>query len=149
MGVPEVVCYFGLDSLYQKTTFWETTDGQTLTLLRNANFDILQLFEFISLALNFYLCLDIVLTMRNPFYPHDRRMKLYYPGVIIIAIIAYSLSLQRIQNFDDENPPLLSMHQRALFSVFFLTLYIVFATTSVAYAWRVNTRPGMSSNVRK
>ena len=41
------------------------------------------------------------------------------------------------------------MHQRALFSVFFLTLYIVFATTSVAYAWRINTRPGMSSDVRK
>lgn len=41
------------------------------------------------------------------------------------------------------------MHDRALFSVAFLSFYIVFAVTSVAYAWRVNTRPGMSSEVRK
>ena len=31
----------------------------------------------------------------------------------------------------------------------FLTVYIIFAVTSVAYAWRINTRPGMSSEVRK
>ena len=44
LGVPEIVCYLGLDNLYQKTTFWETSEGKTLTLLRNSNFDILQLF---------------------------------------------------------------------------------------------------------
>lgn len=35
-----------------------------------------------------------------------------------------------------------------MFSVGFLSLYIVFASASVAYAWRINTRKGLSSEMR-
>ena len=117
-------------------------------MLRSSNFNILQFFEYISLALNFFLCLDIVLTMRNPFYPHERRMKLYLPISVVLASCAFTLSLKRVSapvNKDE----IFSMFDRALFSVSFLTIYIIFAITSVAYAWRINTRPGMSSEVRK
>ena len=41
------------------------------------------------------------------------------------------------------------MKERALFSVGFLTIYIIFAIISVAYVYRINTRDGMSSDVRK
>jgi len=108
----------------------------------------LQFFEYISLALNFFLCLDIVLTMRNPFYPHERRMKLYLPIAVFLASVAFPLSLKRITAPIDQDPKL-SMYARALYSVSFITVYIMFAVTSVAYAWRINTRPGMSSEVRK
>ena len=59
------------------------------------NFNIQQFFEFCSLALNLFLCLDIVLTMRNPFYPHNRRMKFYLFFSIILSIAAFFLSLKR------------------------------------------------------
>ena len=117
-------------------------------LLRTSNFNILQLFEFISLALNFFLCLDIVLTMRNPFYPHERRMKFYLPLSVIIGVIGFSLSLKRVSDPLDGDKRL-SLYGRALFSVFFLTMYIIFAISSLAYVWRINTREGMSSEVRK
>lgn len=116
--------------------------------MRQSNYNILQLFEYISLALNFFLCLDIVLTMRNPFYPHDRRMKFYLPGAVFIGLFAFSFSLKRISEPHQENG-LISLHTRALLSVCFLTLYIIFATTSLAYVWRINTREGMSSKVRR
>ena len=88
--------------------------------------------------------------MRNPFYPHDRRMKLYLPIVVVLACCGFSLTLSRVSapNSDEKNR-ILSIYDRALFSVTFLSIYIIFAITSVAYAWRINTRPGMSSTVRR
>ena len=117
-------------------------------MLRASNFNFLQFFEFISLALNFFLCLDIVLTMRNPFYPHDRRMRFYLPLSVVFATVCFALTLKRV-SAPESKDPLLSLQDRALFSVAFLTIYIVYAVTSVAYAWRINTRPGMSSDVRR
>ena len=118
-------------------------------MLSQSNFNILQYFEFLSLALNFFLCLDIVLTMRNPFYPHDRRMKSYLPWSILLACFAFSVSLKRISLDHDEANDSQNMKERALFSVGFLTIYIIFAVVSVAYVYRINTRDGMSSDVRK
>ena len=96
LSPPKVICYFGLETLYSDTTFWETNELETLALLQKSNFNILEFFQFLSLALNFFLCLDIILTMRNPFYPHDRRMKLYLPGSVIAASCAFALSLKRV-----------------------------------------------------
>ena len=147
MSVAKIICYFQLDHLLQVTTFHAMDQATAMGYLRTSNFNFLQFFEYISLALNFFLCLDIVLTMRNPFYPHDRRMKLYLPFSVIIACVTFSLSLHRVSAPVTANP-ILSLQDRALFSVTFLTLYIIYAVTSVAYAWRINTRPGMSSEVR-
>lgn len=151
LGVPNFVCYFKLDELYANTTPWETPNEDIFSLLRSSNFNILQLFEFISLALNFFLCLDIVLTMRNPFYPHERRMKFYLPLSVIIGISCFGLSLKRINEpaKSEEDEKALTIHSRALFSVMFLSLYIIYAITSLGYVWRINTREGMSSQVRK
>lgn len=74
-----------------------------INLLQSSNFDILQIFEFMSLALNLFLCLDIVLTMRNPFYPHDRRMKYYLPLSVVLSIIGFSFSLKRLSKHHSED----------------------------------------------
>ena len=36
-----------------------------------------------------------------------------------------------------------------MFSVAFISIYLVVAISSVVYAYRVNTRPGMSTEVRR
>ena len=148
MSVAKIICYFDLDGLLQTTTFHAMDSAAAIHLLRSSNFNFLQFFEFISLALNFFLCLDIVLTMRNPFYPHDRRMRFYLPLSVLFAVIGFSLTLKRVSAPVDKDP-MMTLQDRALFSVAFLTIYIVYAVTSVAYAWRINTRPGMSSDVRR
>ena len=147
LGPKQVICYFKLERLWEATYYFHGDEASTIVLLAQSNFKVLQFFEFVSLALNLFLCLDIVLTMRNPFYPHERRMKFYLVFSLVLAAICFPLSLQRISAPSTEEK--LDKHERALFSVSFLTVYIIFAITSVAYAWRVNTRPGMSTSVRK
>jgi len=44
-------------------------------------------FQFLSLSLNFFLCLDLIFTLRNPFSPHDRRMKYYKFSSILMAAL--------------------------------------------------------------
>ena len=147
MSVAKVICYFDLQGLLQATTFYAMNETEAIQLLRTSNFNFLQFFEFISLALNFFLCLDIVLTMRNPFYPHDRRMRFYLPLSVVIAAVCFAASLKRV-SAPASKDLIMSLKERAIFSVAFLTIYIIYAITSVAYAWRINTRPGMSSDVR-
>jgi len=145
LGPEHVICYMKLDRLYRWTWPWAGNETQTLHLLARTNFNLLSFFEFLSLSLNLCLCLDIVFTMRNPFYPHDRRMKFYLPCSMLLATLAFELSLKR----KDERLSVFNNSQRALFSASFLSLYIILAITSVAYAYRVNTRPGMSTDVRR
>lgn len=147
IGVSRVICYLQLERIYQMTTFWDTNETDTIALLNYSNYNILQFFEFVSLSLNFFLCLDIVLTMRNPFYPHDRRMNWYLPMSVILGTIGFMLSLKRVEPKNENET--LTTGERALFSVLFLTIYIIFAVASLGYVWRINTREGMSSEVRK
>ena len=75
-------------------------------------------------------------------------MRFYLPLSVVFAIVCFTLTLKRV-SAPESKDPILSLQDRALFSVAFLTIYIVYAVTSVAYAWRINTRPGMSSDVRR
>lgn len=110
LGPNEIIKYFKLYEIFHFTTKpWNDMDDETekniTELMTQTNFNVLQFFEFTSLALNFFLCLDIVLTMRNPFYPHERRMKNYLPLSIIMAACAFSVSLKRVtghETADDE-----------------------------------------------
>jgi len=110
----------------------------------------------LSLSLNFCLCLDIVLTMSSPFSPHDRRMKFYIIISGCIATIATKMTMgsRMIMKFNDGglvNPEELvenGINKQAAWGVGVLTLYILYSVFSIAYAYRLNTRPGFSSGVR-
>jgi|Transcript_34520 hypothetical protein len=149
LGPQEIICYFGLDHIFVKTVFWsvERDEKHVMRMLAMSNFNILQFFELVSLAINLLLCLDIVFTMRNPFYPHDRRMKFYLPTAILFAACAFNMCLARIS--EPPNNGGLDNYQRAMFSVGFISIYLIISISSVAYAYRVNTRPGMSTEVRR
>lgn len=103
LGPKTIICYFGLANLYEKTTWWENDTANVIQLMTTTNFNIQQFFEFVSLALNLFLCLDIVLTMRNPFYPHSRRMKFYLFFSIILSAMAFYMSLKRYSLPHDED----------------------------------------------
>ena len=96
MGVKTIICYFDLDDIFIKTNYaWSGSELETLTLLENNNYAILTFLEFFSLSLNFFLCLDIVLTMRSPFEPHGRRFKWYLAGSALITVVCYLCCIPR------------------------------------------------------
>jgi hypothetical protein len=50
-------------------------------------------FQFYSLAINICLCIEISLTMTDPFYPAERRMKFYIIGSTAAALILPFITL--------------------------------------------------------
>lgn len=146
MGVKTVICYFDLTDVFIKTNYaWSGSELETLTLLEANNYALLTFLEFFSLSLNFFLCLDIVLTMRSPFEPHGRRFKGYMAGSVLITAVCYMCCIPRKVAHSNGAQYLES---RALYGIVFLSAYSMFSIFSVAYAYRINTRPGMSSDIR-
>lgn len=73
--------------------YFVTSQSQAITVLESSNLLIQHYFQLLSLSLNFCLCLDIVLTMSNPFSPHERRMKFYLIGSLVSAAVLSKLTL--------------------------------------------------------
>jgi hypothetical protein len=97
--------------------------------------------------------MDIVITMASPFSPHDRRMKFYILGSLIGAAIISSTTPGRKLFNEMENDTFKSGDSTTIMwksgmAVVFLSIYILYATFSVAFAYRLNTRPGFSSGLR-
>ena len=90
-----VICYFDLNMLYSWTSVVNVTPEESYELLIQTNYTIISYFQFLSLSLNFFLCLDLILTLRNPFSPHDRRMKFYKFGSVMIAAVASVLTMDK------------------------------------------------------
>lgn len=90
-----VICYFDLNMLYSWTSVVKVTPEESYELLIKTNYTIVSYFQFLSLSLNFFLCLDLILTLRNPFSPHDRRMKFYKFGSVLISAVASVLTMDK------------------------------------------------------
>lgn len=90
-----VICYLDLNMLYSWTSLVKVSPEEAFLTLRNTNYTIISYFQFLSLALNFFLCLDLILTLRDPFSPHDRRMKYYKFSSVIMAAIASLLTMDK------------------------------------------------------
>lgn len=58
-----------------------------LTFLCHTNSITFTFFQTMSLALNFCLCHDLIKTLGDPFYPGKRRMKWYFYGSGLIALV--------------------------------------------------------------
>jgi hypothetical protein len=91
--------------------------------------------------------------MGNPFSPHDRRMKFYLVGSLIMAAMLSrtTLASSSIANYIT-NPVTIEKAKeiefKAALGVGFFSIYVIYAIFSVAYAYRLNTRPGFSAGLR-
>jgi hypothetical protein len=90
--------------------------------------------------------------MGSPFSPHDRRMKFYLICSIFSAFLLtiFTLNSETIVKISNSyNAEMISNIQwKSAIGVAFLTIYILYAIFSVAYAYRLNTRPGFSAGIR-
>jgi uncharacterized BrkB/YihY/UPF0761 family membrane protein len=90
--------------------------------------------------------------MGSPFSPHDRRMKFYIIcsifSVFLLSIFTLnSETIVKITNSLDAEM-ISNIEWKSAIGVVFLTIYILYAIFSVAYAYRLNTRPGFSAGIR-
>jgi len=153
LGVEKIICYFGVDaSLLVTAGYFVESQGQAISLISSTNYFVQNYFQLLSLSLNFCLCLDIVLTMGSPFSPHDRRMKTYLLSSLFSAGLLTGLTLNSKMVSQLTLPVSLQQINRlevkAAIGVIFLSVYIIYAIFSVAYAYRLNTRPGFSAGIR-
>lgn len=106
-----------------------------------------QFFQFFALSLNFCLCLDIVLTLKAPFEPANRRGKWY---VTVSAIVATFLAGTTQRNLELSNQwTLFNQLGEGVLTCVVIQAYILMAAGSSAYATNMMKRPGMSRSVRK
>ena len=133
LGTEEVICYFGIQKTLAATYWGGYTEMQAFKAIVKSNSFCLQYFQFVSLVLNFFLCLDLILTLRKPFYPHERRMKFYKYLTPVIAWVLTSHTTDRI-SFHKQKKSLMLESQ---FGCITITFYILFAIFSCAYSHRI------------
>jgi len=84
--------------MFLETVYYLGSDMGTeraIEILRSSNIVLFQLFIFASLGLNISLCAELLLTMRDPFYPAGRRMKFYVIFAIFFATVIPFLTMGR------------------------------------------------------
>ena len=93
MNTEYVIDYLDLDTVFAQTMYLDTSDTSIIKarkLLANTNDFFFQYFSLLTLALNTCLCIDLILTLRNPFQPAKIRMMLYL-GISVVGCIPLSL----------------------------------------------------------
>ena len=145
IGAKDVICYWNMHTSFSKTVFWDTTPEKALGRLQDSNIHFQAFWAFLSLALNFFLSLDVMLMLRSPFSPHDRRMKFYFG--LSFAISAFCTAFCP-HTFYKKTDALNTNHEAAIGCVA-LTVYILFTIFSSTYTYRLTTRPGMSAELRR
>lgn len=110
--------------------------------------------------LNLCLCIDLILTIYDPFSPAYRRTAKYYFGSITASILLVLIIFGMDANVNAggvsydciENTPASSFAQiqtqANLVLAMTLSLYIVVAIYSTVYSYRRLHRPGVSAPVR-
>ena len=101
------------------------------------------------------LCVDLIMTLRNPFYPNKRRLKWFVLYAVLIAgalTFLTSLPSDDFDNFCKNYNLLTNQNSRSdtahLILAMSLSLYIIVALYSCIFAMRKLTRPGMSKEIK-
>ena len=111
-----------------------------------------------SLLLNLFLCVDLILTIYSPFSPSASRPNLYYSATGVFSILL-TLSLYLSKEKEQEacvtyyvNDAKFKVLNTALTSNVLVAMiystYVVIAIYSVVFSYRRLNRPGVSKTVR-
>mmetsp|Transcript_34661 Transcript_34661/g.34289 ORF Transcript_34661/g.34289 Transcript_34661/m.34289 type:complete len:210 (-) Transcript_34661:873-1502(-) len=112
--------------------------------------------------MNMCLCIDLYLTLKQPFYPASRRLKFYLlASVIFSGTIITSFGIYGSQS-NGETAGLLNLctldsgSRASSASTWYnsilaivLSLYIVIALFSIVYTGRMLSKPGISNNIKR
>jgi len=102
-----------------------------------------------SLGMNMCLCIDLVLTLRSPFYPAKRRLKFYLLFSFVLAIIMMAISIPRADDTCRASANAAKSERQNGALAVVLSLYVLISLFSIVYAARMLSRPGISGEIRK
>ena len=145
----EYIDYFGLEYLFNYTVVGDISLENSWYTLWGFN-QILgfEFFQTMSLGMNIGLWIDLILTLREPFYPAKRRLKYYLLSSFILAIIVSSASIHTAsETWLAPTSSAKSVVQNSMM-IILLSLYILISCFSVVYAARMLSSPGISSDIR-
>ena len=98
MGTEFIIDYLDLDTVLARSVlFNNASKEEAKVILIYANDFCFQYFSILTLALNTCLCIDLVLTLKNPFQPAKTRMMIYLGASGIICIPLAFLTLASIK----------------------------------------------------
>ena len=93
MNTNYIIRYLDADTVFAQTIYFDASDKsveKARDLLVYTNDFFFQYFSLLTLALNTCLCVDLILTLRNPFQPAKIRMMIYL-GISVVGCIPLSL----------------------------------------------------------
>lgn len=96
----DFVCYFALaDTFKWSLSFvYPISVIDSIKYLTNMNLYLFNIFQFTAITLSSFTCLDLLLSVKNPFYPAHRRMKWYIAGTVFIIITVVPMTQNVILN---------------------------------------------------
>ena len=108
----DIICYFQWYRFLGFTLFRsEMSEHDTRQLADvqcRSNMYFYYLFQLLSLTLNLCLCIDLILTIYDPFSPAYRRTKLYYlfsvVSSLVLVIIIFIIDMNREDTKEYEFP---------------------------------------------
>ena len=101
-----IICYLDLEGMFARTTFREflIEDVHEMKSLTNTLCQSNQIFycffQLMSLMLNLCLCIDLILTIYNPFQPAAKRLKWYLASSFLATFFIIAL-IFILENTDD------------------------------------------------
>lgn len=148
----EYIDYFGLQYLFKYTVLLGSTEGYITSCYALCILNQIlgyQFFQVMSLGMNLGLCIDLVLTLRAPFYPAKRRLKFYLLSSFGLAVFIAltSIGSSRHTCLAPTSAAASNIQNAAL--AFLLSLYILISIFSIIYSARMLARPGISSDIRQ
>ena len=154
-GTVEVIEYLGLEKLFKGTFFFlnQETPGNTWyapcmnLCVVNQRLGV-YFFQMMSLGMNLCLCIDLILTLRAPFYPAKRRLKFYLLGSFLFSCSVLLATWQEIERTCSDASNAFGSSTGNTILAIVLSIYIMFALFSIIYAGRMLSRPGISGDIK-
>lgn len=163
-GISYTACYFELSDLLCFSTFDQIQKNPFLVLEWSGQF-FLWTSQIAALCATICLCLDLIITLRNPFSVAESRMQWYIAGSIVIPLLLVSVIFM---NSDHQMPPAVifikdltgqceelsncqSRDSEKYYTIIILLfqIYLLIAFFSVSYSTVRLLRPGVSEDQRR
>lgn len=101
-----------------------------------------------SLGMNLCLCIDLILTLKSPFYPASRREKWYLIGSFLFSVFVVGLTWQDMMTTCADAGKAYNSAISNTIQAIVLSVYIMFALFSIIYSGWMLSRPGISSDIK-
>jgi hypothetical protein len=143
----ETIDYFGLAHLLKYTTGMTLASSCEYLCVTNSKFGF-QLFSNMSLYMNMFLCLDLILTLRSPFSNQALKMKFYLLTSFILCMAMVLMTMGGFSDICADGKSQFANEMTNLLNVITMNIYITFALFSIIYSSRMLGKPGISQQIK-